>query len=55
MTTHWILESEKTSAHLRDHFSQFLNPEGQLLVAELGSDLAFWGPTISFEMTRPDF
>lgn len=55
MGAHWILDSEKTSAQLRDHLSQFLNPEDQLLVAEIGSDLAFWGPIISLKDNRLDY
>ena len=47
MGTHWILNSEKACSELRDHFSQFLNAGDQLLVAELGPDVALWGATIS--------
>ena len=47
MGTHWILKSENDSGELRDHFAQFLNHGDQLLVAEIGLDLALWGATIS--------
>jgi hypothetical protein len=41
------LNTEKGCGELRDHFSQFLNPGDQLLVAELGPDVALWGATMS--------
>lgn len=47
MGTHWILNTEKDSEELRDKFSQFLNPGDQLMVAELGPDVALWGATLT--------
>jgi hypothetical protein len=42
MPSHWIIQSEKSAAELRDHFAALLCPDDQLLVAELGQDIA-WG------------
>jgi hypothetical protein len=47
MPSHWLLESERTAADLRDQFSTFLSVSDQLLVAELGADMAFWGTNAS--------
>ena len=40
MTSHWVFHSEKTAIELRDQFASLLTPNDQLLVAELGQDMA---------------
>jgi hypothetical protein len=42
MPSHWVIQSEQSAAELRDHFAALLSPNDQLLVAELGQDIA-WG------------
>jgi len=42
MSSHWVLESEKSAIELRDHFVALLASRDQLLVAELGQDVV-WG------------
>jgi hypothetical protein len=42
MSAHWVLQSERSATELRDHFAALLAPNDQLLVAELGQDIA-WG------------
>jgi hypothetical protein len=40
MASHWVLRSDKTAIELRDQFAAFLAPNDQLLIAELGQDIA---------------
>jgi hypothetical protein len=42
MPSHWVIQSEQSAVELRDHFAALLSPNDQLLVAELGKDIA-WG------------
>jgi hypothetical protein len=42
MPSHWVLQSEQSATELRDRFAALLAPNDQLLVAELGQDIA-WG------------
>jgi hypothetical protein len=40
MSSHWVLHSGQSADELRDHFAALLSPGDQLLVAELGQDIA---------------
>jgi len=42
MSAHWVLQSDQSATALRDQFAMLLAPNDQLLVAELGQDIA-WG------------
>jgi hypothetical protein len=41
MPSHWVLQSEQSAIELRDQFTALLALNDQLLVAELGQDIAW--------------